>query len=164
MPVEFDITAFRYRGPSREACYELFSELGFRSLVMEYAPTADTIEKDYRVVDTLEGVRQLAAELKAAGRFALRVLPDSPAAVQAGIVGLAFSIAPRQAWYVPIGHVEANSCIRSPSRPERAGLPGPVRPADPGTCSTLPDADASAPPRSAPLPSASSAPLSSSTH
>ena len=25
-------SAFRYRGPSREACYELFSELGFRSL------------------------------------------------------------------------------------------------------------------------------------
>src|SRR5215203_6940832 len=40
--VPFDITAFKYRGPSQQACYELFSELGFRSLVMEYAPTADT--------------------------------------------------------------------------------------------------------------------------
>ena len=128
VPVEFDITAFRYRGPTREACYELFSELGFRSLVMEYAPSADTIEKDYRVVDTLEGVRQLAAELKAAGRFALRVLPDSPAAVQAGIVGLSFSIAPRQAWYVPIGHVEASKTpdAEPGADPERVGLPGNV--------------------------------------
>ncbi len=116
VPVEFDITAFRYRGPTREACYELFSELGFRSLVMEYAPSADTIEKDYRVVDTLEGVRQLAAELKSAGRFALRVLPDSPAAVQAGIVGLSFSIAR------PAGVVRANRSRRG-APPERQAGP-----------------------------------------
>ena len=108
VPVEFDINAFRYRGPTREACYELFSELGFRSLVMEYAPTADTTATDYQLVTTLEGVQKVADELTAAGRFAMRVLPDSPAAVRAGIVGIAFSIAPRQAWYVPIGHVDAD--------------------------------------------------------
>jgi DNA polymerase-1 len=106
VPVPFDITAFRYRGPTREACYELFSELGFRSLVMEYAPTADTIEKDYRIVASEEGVRQLAGQLKTAGRFAMRVLPDSPAAVRAGIVGLAFSVGERQAWYIPIGRID----------------------------------------------------------
>ena len=116
VPVEFDINAFRYRGPTREACYELFSELGFRSLVMEYAPTADTTATDYQLVTTLEGVQKVADELKAAGRFAMRVLPDSPAAVRAGIVGIAFSIAPRQAWYVPIGHV-------NPSRAEPADDP-----------------------------------------
>src|SRR5436190_11361602 len=107
VPVEFDISAFRYRGPTREACYELFSELGFRSLVMEYAPTADTTTTDYRIVNTAEEVRQVARELEAAGRFAMRVLPDSPAAVRAGIVGLAFSTAARQAWYVPIAHIDA---------------------------------------------------------
>jgi DNA polymerase-1 len=104
VPIEFDITAFRYRGPSREACYELFSELGFRSLVMEYAPTAESTVKDYRIVTTLEEVTALTAELRSAKRFALRVLPDSPMAVRAGIVGLALSIGPRQAWYIPLGH------------------------------------------------------------
>ncbi len=103
VPVEFEVSAFRYRGPSREACYELFSELGFRSLVMEYAPTAETTAKDYLLVTTLDGVKAVAAELTAAGRFALRVIPDFEAAVRAGIAGLAFSIGPRQAWYVPIG-------------------------------------------------------------
>ncbi len=126
VPVEFDITAFRYRGPTREACYELFSELGFRSLVMEYAPTADTTAKDYQLVTTLDGVQKVAAELKSAGRFAMRVLPDAPAAVRAGIVGVAFSIAPRQAWYVPIGHVEPSQlpAAESGADPERVGLPG----------------------------------------
>jgi DNA polymerase-1 len=124
VPVSFDITAFRYRGPTREACYELFAELGFRSLVMEYAPTADTTSKDYRIASTAEEVRQVAQELRTAGRFAMRVLPDSPAAVRAGIVGLAFATAPRQAWYVPIGHDETFSTSEGQADPQGLGLNG----------------------------------------
>ena len=47
VPVEVDFDALRYRGGSREQCYELFTRLDFRTLVAEYAPTADTIAKDY---------------------------------------------------------------------------------------------------------------------
>jgi DNA polymerase-1 len=143
VPVPFDIAAFRYRGPTREQCYELFSELGFRSLVMEYAPTADTIEKNYRAVTSLDGVRQVADELKAAGRFAMRVLPDSPAAVRAGIVGLAFSVGARQAWYVPIGHVQKADTSNTASNgdPKRVALQD--------NLFALPEDDASASLRSA---------------
>src|SRR4029077_18851330 len=49
-------------------------------------------------------LRQLAGRLRAAGRFALRVLPDGPTAMRASIVGLAVSTAPRDADYVPVGH------------------------------------------------------------
>jgi DNA polymerase-1 len=102
--VPFDITAFQYRGPSQEACYELFSELGFRSLVMEYAPTADTIHADYRLVTTAAELVDLVRELTTAGRFSLRVVPDGPTLVRAGIVGLAFSTVARSARYVPLRH------------------------------------------------------------
>ena len=64
--------------PSRERCFQIFNELGFRTFVAEYAPTAGTIAKTYRVVNTPEAVRELAGRLRAAGRFALRVLPDWP--------------------------------------------------------------------------------------
>lgn len=104
VPVEFDIEAFRYRGPSREACYALFSELGFRSLVMEYAPTAETTQRDYRLVTDGAMLEALVGELRAAGRFAVRVLPDSAAVVRAGIVGIACSARDRSARYIPLGH------------------------------------------------------------
>ena len=104
VPIEFDLNALRYRGPAREACYALFSELEFRSLVVEYAPTSATTPRDYRLVTTAGDLAALVAEVRAAGRVALRVLPDSPAALRAGIVGFAFSTAPRQARYVPLGH------------------------------------------------------------
>jgi DNA polymerase-1 len=103
-PITFDIEAFRYRGPDRQACFTLFSTLGFRTLLNEFAPTAASVVRDYRLVDTLEALRELADELKGAGRFALRLLTTSEAAVRADMVGLAISTAPRQARYVPLGH------------------------------------------------------------
>ena len=104
VPVEFDPGALQYNGGSRERAFQIFNELGFRSLAKEYAPTADTTAKSYRTVNTPEDLRGLADRLKATGSFALRVLPDQPTAMRAGIVGLAFSTAPRDADYVPIGH------------------------------------------------------------
>jgi DNA polymerase-1 len=105
VPVPFDLDAFRYRGPSRERCYELFSSLGFRTLVREFAPSVESIVRQYELVESIEGLQALAAALRSAGRFALRVLPSDPSAMRADIVGLAFATSPRRAWYVPVGHV-----------------------------------------------------------
>ena len=104
VPVEFDPEALRYKGPQRDRCFQIFSEMGFGTLVKEFAPTAGSVTKTYRVVNTVEQVQALAGRLKAAGRFAFRVLADRPSAMQASIVGLAFSTKPREADYVPVGH------------------------------------------------------------
>src|SRR5260221_1660341 len=105
VPIEFDAQSLKYEGPaSREKCFQIFTELGFRLFAHEYAPTASSIAKSYRIVNTTEGLADLATRLRQAGHFALRVLPDSPAAMRARIVGLAFSSSPRDADYVPIGH------------------------------------------------------------
>src|SRR5215217_7513168 len=63
VPVDFDAESLRYRGGSRERSFQIFNELGFRALAKEYAPTADTIAKTYRVVNTAAGVQALAAKL-----------------------------------------------------------------------------------------------------
>src|SRR5688572_4936750 len=104
VPLETDLESLQYRGASRERCYELFSRLAFRTLVNEYAPTADTIEKQYTLVTSLDELDALIAGLRSAGEFALRVIPDRPAAMTAEIVGIAVSAADRKASYIPIGH------------------------------------------------------------
>jgi DNA polymerase-1 len=109
VPLEIDFQALRYRGASRERCYELFTRLDFRTLVSEYAPTADTIEKDYAVVTTLAELDALVGELRSAGEFACRIIPDQPLAMRAGIVGIAFSTRDRHARYLPLGHTSATS-------------------------------------------------------
>ena len=78
-PVTFDIEAFRYRGPNRQACFELFGELGFRSLLERVrADRGDRRPRTTRSSRRLEAVHALAAELRAAGRFALRDAAPRP--------------------------------------------------------------------------------------
>jgi DNA polymerase-1 len=104
VPVDFDPDALRFRGASRERCFEIFNELAFRTLVAEYAPTAATTSKTYRIVSSADELAALAARLEASPAVALRILSAGGAAMTASIVGLAFSTAPRDADYVPVGH------------------------------------------------------------
>jgi DNA polymerase-1 len=102
--VPFDAETFRYRGPSRERCYELFSRLGFRTLVPEFAPTAASVVKDYAIVGSGEELQALVEQLGAAKRFSLKVITDGTAPVRATLVGIAVSTGAAMARYIPLGH------------------------------------------------------------
>ncbi len=103
-PVTFEPETLRYSGPDPERCFELFSALGFRTLVAEYAPTASTVAKDYAVVRSVAEVEHLVAAARAAGHCGVRVLADSPNMMSARLVGVAISTEAHSARYVPIGH------------------------------------------------------------
>src|SRR5207253_5080627 len=83
VPVHFDPGSLRYRGVSRERCFEIFNALAFRTLVAEFAPTAATTSKAYRIVSTGEELAALAARLGASKTFALRVLSTGGSAMNA---------------------------------------------------------------------------------
>ena len=99
-----DISCFDYKGPNRQRCFEMFSALGFRSLVTEFAPTADTVDADYEAISTEAGLAALVSELQDAGTIAMSVIGDCPGGMRASMVGIAFSTAARRARYIPIGH------------------------------------------------------------
>jgi DNA polymerase-1 len=102
--VAFEPELFRYRGPSNQRCYALFSKLGFRTLVTEFAPTAASVAKDYAAVGSLEELETLTRTLRATGRFSLRVVADGPSCVRASLIGIVCSTGSRQARYVPLAH------------------------------------------------------------
>ena len=118
VPVDFLPDTLRYRGVSRERCFELFTRLGFRTLVMDYAPDAQSIGKDYSLVRTLDEIRALATSLGNVERFAFRVLPDAPSSMRAGIAGLAFSTGPRHARYIPLAASAPATDLFGSSAPE----------------------------------------------
>jgi DNA polymerase-1 len=103
VPVEFTLAELKYRGPSPAECYALFSELGFTTLVVEYAPTAQTTNADYKLVSDADALAVLTAELRAAGRFAMHVATDGTS-ISSGLVGLAFATSAGAASYVPLRH------------------------------------------------------------
>src|SRR4051812_10638020 len=83
--------SFEYKGINRQKCFELFSTLGFRSLVTEFAPTADTVGADYAVVSSAADLAALTSSLEQAGRFAIAVIGDCPGGMRASLVGISFS-------------------------------------------------------------------------
>lgn len=105
VPIEFEAESLRYRGPDVQRCYEMFSALGFRTIVADYAPTAATSAHDYAVVQTLEELDALAAQIRQAGRVSIGVVTTANSALQSSLVGLALATAPGSAQYIPMGHV-----------------------------------------------------------
>jgi DNA polymerase-1 len=104
VPVDFVADNVKFRGGSRERSFQIFTELGFRAFAHEYAPTAASVAKTYRTVNTPEELRELSAQLRSAGRFAMHVVADQPGPMRATIAGLSFSTSPHTGAYVPVEH------------------------------------------------------------
>ncbi len=102
VPVPYEPERYRYQGADRARCFTLFSELGFRSLLSDFAPRADSVDTDYRLLTEVDELETLAISLRASGRFGLHVLAVSGPPSHDGVVGLAFSTATRSASYVPL--------------------------------------------------------------
>jgi DNA polymerase-1 len=126
VPVAFEAESLRYRGPSPEHCFTLFSSLGFRTLAPEYAPTATTIEKDYGVVESAADLAAIVDAIGRTGRVGLALVTDGPDAMRADLVGIALSIGPRHARYVPLGHRTLGVHANLPRDEALGALGGPL--------------------------------------
>jgi DNA polymerase-1 len=125
VPLDVDLATLAYRGASREKCYELFTRLAFRTLVNEYAPTMASTPHEYELVTTTAALDALVAKLKDARELGVRIVTDDVAAVRAGIVGFTFTVADRQASYVPVGHESGDGgadLLSAASRPDQLDL------------------------------------------
>jgi DNA polymerase I len=125
VPVVFDPAALRFAGPTAARCYALFSRLGFRTLVVEYAPTAETSSRSYQVARSLEDVDALAGKLAAANRIGIGVVAQDGSSVSADVVGWSFAMEAGSAWYVPISHSGLTDTPNLPAREVFARI-GPV--------------------------------------
>ncbi|MGE0392327.1 MAG: DNA polymerase I [Vicinamibacterales bacterium] len=128
VPIDVDLETLRYTGPDRARCFELFTRLDFQSLAAAYAPPppgAASVAHDYALVRTPAELDALVAALAASRRFALRVVTDSPSAMQSAIVGVAISTAGHQARYIPLGHggpADGGDLLSASSRPDQLEL------------------------------------------
>ena len=103
-PVPFEPDALHYSGPDRDRCFALFSRLGFRTLVADFAPTASTVARDYAIVRTLPELRSIIDAIQSKRRCGMHVLSDSSNAGRLELIGIALSTEPRRAHYIPLGH------------------------------------------------------------
>ncbi len=125
-PISFDLALCVTPAPTRASVRALFDELGFRSFV-EWLPAAAEpgfaapaatpedasvteqnglsalpVEGDYRVVNTPEAFEAFLAELSAQPAFCLDTETTALRAVDADVVGYAFSWRSGTGWYLPV--------------------------------------------------------------
>ena len=114
VPVELELDACQVSAYDRSRVVELFRTLEFASLISKLPETERTPDKtevrttpqgDYRIIDTIPALDELAARLAGARSFVIDVETTAKEAMHAQLVGIALSAAPGEAYYVPVGHI-----------------------------------------------------------
>ncbi|MDO8687066.1 MAG: DNA polymerase, partial [Dehalococcoidales bacterium] len=116
-PVTLNLDDCRVSLYDRSKVSELFRELEFFSLLSklpatEEGATGETAEvqtepsrRDYRIINTIPALDELLGRLSATKTFAFDLETTSLDALSAQLVGVSLSLAPGEAYYIPVGHV-----------------------------------------------------------
>ncbi|TET67970.1 MAG: DNA polymerase I, partial [Dehalococcoidia bacterium] len=119
-PVSLNLADCQVSRYDREQVTELFRELEFASLqsrlpelgVEESAPESLQFQVktkppqgDYHIINTTPALDELMSRLSAAKSFAFDLETTSLNAMSAQLVGMSFSPARSEAYYIPVGHV-----------------------------------------------------------
>lgn len=125
-PIDRDVNHLVIGEPLRERLTELFGKLEFRQLQQTFAsieaPSAETAER-YATIRSHRELTALVERLRKAGRFAVDTETTSEHPMLAELVGISFSDAPGNAWYVPVGHAKEKNPL---TLAETAELIGPL--------------------------------------
>jgi len=116
VPVTLNLDDCQVSRYERRQVTELFRELEFFSLlsklpeVQGVTPGTSTqvaaeSQRAYRIIDTSPALDELVNRLSTAGSFAFDLETTSLNSMVAELVGISFSPAPGEAYYIPVGHV-----------------------------------------------------------
>jgi DNA polymerase-1 len=112
MPVTLKLEQCQAGQYDRNKVADLFRELEFVSLLAKLPQTegeapveAKPPQGDYNIVNTIPALDKLLKRLTAAKSFALDLETTSLDPISAQLVGISFSPAEGEAYYIPVGHV-----------------------------------------------------------
>ncbi len=127
VPVTLDLDACRVKELDRERVVELFRALEFRALLGRLPgapeppsgaqlsfleakePAAEDRPVDYRIVDSVDALEAMLADLRRGEAVVVDVESTSTDPMAAGLVGIAFSAKEGVGYYVPVGHAGSKS-------------------------------------------------------
>src|SRR3989338_8106943 len=104
VPLEIDFEKMKVKSPDEERLAELFKHFEFRSFLKELTPAGETGEEErkYHLVTTKEGLEKLVEKLAKAKAIAVDTETTSTEPTRAHIVGVSFSIKPKEAYYIAV--------------------------------------------------------------
>jgi len=123
-PVELDLERFARKDPDAEVLTPLFLELEFNQLIGRVGKKRRSLPVVYRTVEIGDAaaLEALATALEAAPTFAFDTETTGLNALEVDIVGLSFSCAEGEAWYVPVMQPGQPGTLFAAPVPETAWL------------------------------------------
>lgn len=104
MPVE--LSAYAFQEGDTEKLQDLFSRLGFKSMVGETAEAKSVPTEGFTLVQTKESLNQMLDTLQKASLLVIDTETTSLDVSRAVLVGISLCIDLESAWYIPVGHIE----------------------------------------------------------
>ena len=105
IPLDIKINDLKFDGVNKEKLVEIFEQLDFHKFIETYnlitKPMIE-VKKDYRTVNTIQGIRSIIKEIKKAPLLSVDLETTSKHPVEAEIVGVALSWQKNSGIYIPI--------------------------------------------------------------
>ncbi len=114
VPLTINYDDLKLKAPDGPALLSILKELEFTAL-LKYVIQEPEQEVDYRTVLEDKDLQDLVTALSSEEEFCFDTETTSRDAMQAGLVGISFSLRPHHAYYLPLGH-------SSPGAPKQIGL------------------------------------------
>lgn len=104
LDLPFDLNAFRFTPPDKNALVNIFTKLNFHSLLDEDTRDLDKASHEYQTLDKLKSLEAWCAKVRKKGSLVFDIETTSLDPNTAQVVGMAMATEPHDAVYVPLRH------------------------------------------------------------
>jgi DNA polymerase I len=104
VPIDYSFEDFAVGPPDNRRLTEMFREYGFTSLLRDLTSSPTLSCDQYHIVLKEVELRELVGRIEQAPVFAIEIESSSQSPIGAAIAGIAISMKPHEAYYIPVGH------------------------------------------------------------
>jgi DNA polymerase-1 len=116
VPISIELDRFSLPSPDLKSLRDLFRELEFNKLLRELPEEKPSGPRDYCLMVERDGLEALLGSLRKARTFSIGLETTSPYPMRAKLVGISLSLAPHQAFYIPVGHQDREGTRQLPGK------------------------------------------------
>jgi DNA polymerase I len=106
--VPAELAAYSFKEGDAEKLQDLFTRLGFKSMVEETIETKSVPTEGFELVQTEESLKQLVEKLEKTSFLVIDTETTSLDVARASLVGISLCTDFESAWYIPVGHIQEN--------------------------------------------------------
>jgi len=103
-PIDLALEDYRIKPPNQAKLREIYQRLEFKALLEDLAPPEEVHEINYTLVVSEAGLHKLTDQLAESKKFVIDTQTTTRSPMLARLVGIAISVRPYEAFYIPLAH------------------------------------------------------------